>query len=369
MEIETEKELINYTSCLRSEYKDPARLSGCRESLVIYVKSCQAQIDEYDRTNYPSGNAEPVHKTWKKDYIDDVRGCLIRAKKYLRQVETEKNSFPPLPELPPTKPLIKISGIVEELSVKKVIGYFDFSEYSTEKARAEEKIKRDNEGASFLLLLQFFGGDGPHARFNDGKRKESKCSYIKVKVNGKIFSGWVRQTNVQVGDYVEMAAMPEGNNYYIYALATPNKGIISIIPNCYAGRNYPNIKQLVTMYGKFYTIVFLIMCLFETPTLEQFIYAILVVSSFSAATTYFVYRGMINENHAPGKLFEEICNVLNIPNGEKLNLSEYTEMKINDMKKKGEKIEPGVGETSGPQQANQNDFNINYYPIKSKINR
>ena len=163
--------------------------------------------------------------------------------------------------------------------------------------------------------------------------------------------------------------MTEGNNYYIYALATPHKGIISTIPNCYAGRHYPNIKQLSTMYGKFYTIVFLIMCLFETPTIEQLLYAILVVSSFTAATTYFVYRGMINENRAPGELFEEICNVLNIPNGKKLNLSEYTEMKIYDIKKKGENIEPGVGEISGPQKTNQNDFNINYYPRKSEINK
>ncbi len=365
MENETDERLVNYTSCLRSEFKDLDRLEGCFNSLDIYIENRSKKIKDYDEMIHSSSQEESSAKVSKRVFIEETRLSIIRARKYLKQVQAEINSFPAPPELPPTKPLIKISGIVEELSVKKVIGYFDFSEYSTEKARAEEKIKRDNEGASFLLLLQFFGGDGPHARFNDGKRKESKCSYIKVKVNGNIFSGWVRQTNVQVGDYAEMAAMPEGNNYYIYALATPNKGIISIIPNCYAGRNYPNIKQLVTMYGKFYTIVFLIMCLFETPTLEQFIYAILVVSSFSAATTYFVYRGMINENHAPGKLFEEICNVLNIPNGEKLNLSEYTEMKINDMKNKGENIEPGVGEISGPQQANQNDFNINYYPTKN----
>ncbi|MFD3246721.1 putative type VI secretion system effector [Rahnella aquatilis] len=318
MEKETDEQLYNYTSCLRSEFKDPDRLEGCYASLNIYITSRTESINEYDETYHSSNATESCEERQNREYIDTLRERVIRAKEYLRQVEAEKNSFPPLPELPPTKQLIKISGIVEELSVKKVIGYFDFSEYSTEKARAEEKIKRDNEGASLLLLLQFFAGDAPHARFNDGKRKESKCSYIKGKVNGKIFSGWLRQTNVQVGDYVEMAVMPEGNNYYIYALATPHKGVISTIPNCYAGRRYPNIKQLATMYGKFYTIVFLIMCLFETPTIEQLLYAILVVSSFTATTTYFVYRGMINENRAPGELFEEICNVLNIPNGKKI---------------------------------------------------
>ncbi|WP_278248215.1 putative type VI secretion system effector, partial [Rahnella victoriana] len=175
------------TSCLRSEFKDPDRLEGCFASLNIYIASRTESINEYDETYHSSNATESSEERQNREYIDTLRERVIRAKEYLRQVEAET-------------------------------------------------IKRDNEGASLLLLLQFFAGDAPHARFNDGKRKVSKCSYIKGKVNGKIFSGWVRQTNVQVRDYVEMAAMSEENNYYIYALATPNKGIISTIPNCYAGR-------------------------------------------------------------------------------------------------------------------------------------
>ncbi|MFD3246722.1 putative type VI secretion system effector [Rahnella aquatilis] len=367
MENETEKELINYTSCLRSEYKDPARLSGCRESLVIYVKSCQDQIDEYDHTHGPSGKAEPVQETWKKDYIDDVRECLIRAKEYLRQVEAEKNSFPPLPELPPTKPLIKISGIVEELSVKKVIGYFDFSEYSTEKARAEEKIKRDNEGASLLLLLQFFAGDAPHARFNDGRRKESQCNYVTGRVDGKAFSGWLRHTNMQVGDYVEIAAMPENNEYRIYAVANPKTRIISTTQNCHFGRKYSNVKEFTVLTGIFYTSIFIFLCLLEFPTLEKFFYALLTIFFLTFTTTFFITRGIKNENRAPGELFEKICNVLEISNGETLNLAKYSRHKIKKIKKTNnqsgnEKVPSAIIQT-----LDKGIFDVFYYPVKDNL--
>ena len=221
MENETDERLVNYTSCLRSEFKDLDRLEGCFNSLDIYIENRSKKIKDYDEMIHSSSQEESSAKVSKRVFIEETRLSIIRARKYLKQVQAEINSFPAPPELPPTKPLIKISGIVEELSVKKVIGYFDFSEYSTEKARAEEKIKRDNEGASFLLLLQFFGGDAsPCADLMTEKEKSLNAIYIKVKVNGKIFSGWVRQTNVQVGDYVEMAAMPEGNNEYcIYAVS------------------------------------------------------------------------------------------------------------------------------------------------------
>ncbi|WP_415838646.1 putative type VI secretion system effector, partial [Rahnella victoriana] len=251
MEKEKDEQLYNYTSCLRSEFKDPDRLEGCFASLKIYIASRTESINEYDEICHPSHATESSEERKNREYIDTLRERVIRAKEYLRQVEAEKNSFPPLPDLPPTKSLIKISGIVEELSVKKVIGYFDFSEYSTKKARAEEKIKRDNEGASLLLLLQFFAGDAPHARFNDGKRKESQCIYVTGKVDSRVFSGWLRHSNMQVGDYVEIAAMPENNEYRMYAVANPKTRIISTTQNCHFGRKYSNVKEFTILTGVF----------------------------------------------------------------------------------------------------------------------
>ena len=364
MEKEKDEQLYNYTSCLRSEFKDPDRLEGCFASLNIYIASRTESINEYDETCHSSNATESSEERQNREYIDTLRERVIRAKEYLSQVEAEKNSFPPLPELPPTKPLIKISGIVEELSIKKVIGYFDFSEYSTEKARAEEKIKRDNEGASLLLLLQFFAGDAPHARFNDGKRKESRCIYVEGKVDEKLFSGWLHQTNVKVGDFVEIAAMPEDDEYKMYAIANPQTQIISTTINCYCGRKYSNTKEFMMFSGFFYTAFFLFTCLFEFPTLERFLYAILVIFTLSVLTSYFLTRGIIKENRAPGELFERICTVLEIPNSDVLNLAVYTDMKIENMIKNGEPIIL-KNNTNPLPKASKNGVNDMYYYPKS----
>ncbi|AEX50502.1 hypothetical protein GRAQ_03618 [Rahnella aquatilis CIP 78.65 = ATCC 33071] len=367
MEKETDERLVNYTSCLRSEFKDLDRLEGCFVSLELYIKNRTRKIKEYDEMNRPGSKEDPANQMYSRIFIEETRLSLIRAKEYLRQVEAEKNSFPPLPELPPTKPLIKISGIVEELSIKKVIGYFDFSEYSTEKARAEEKIKRDNEGASLLLLLQFFAGDAPHARFNDGRRKESQCIYVTGKVDSRVFSGWLRHSNMQVGDYVEIAAMPENNEYRMYAVANPKTRIISTTQNCHFGRKYSNVKEFTVLTGIFYTSIFIFLCLLEFPTLEKFFYALLTIFFLTFTTTFFITRGIKNENRAPGELFEKICNVLEISNGETLNLAKYSRHKIKKIKKTNnqsgnEKVPSAIIQT-----LDKGIFDVFYYPEKDNL--
>ncbi|MBU9816611.1 hypothetical protein J1781_17370 [Rahnella sp. C60] len=369
MEKETDEQLVNYTSCLRSEYRDLERLEVSLDCLDIYIEHRSEKINEYDEMKNPIQEEESSPEAYKRMFIDETRLSVIRAEEYLKQVQAEINSFPTPPELPPTKQLIKISGIVEELSIKKVIGYFDFSEYSTEKARAEEKIKRDNEGASLLLLLQFFAGDAPHARFNDGRRKESQCNYVTGRVDGKAFSGWLRHTNMQVGDYVEIAAMPENNEYRIYAVANPKTQIISTTQNCHFGRKYSNVKEFTVLTGIFYTSIFIFLCLLEFPTLEKFFYALLTIFFLTFTTTFFITRGIKNENRAPGELFEKICNVLEISNGETLNLAKYSRHKIKKIKKTNnqsgyEKVPSAIIQT-----LDKGSFDVFYYPEKDNANQ
>ena len=370
MEKETDEQLYNYTSCLRSEFKDPDRLEGCFASLKIYIASRTESINEYDEICHLSNATESSEERQNREYIDTLRERVIRAKEYLRQVEVEKNSVPPLPELPPTKSLIKISGIVEELSVKKVIGYFDFSEYSTEKARAEEKIKRDNEGASLLLLLQFFAGDAPHARFNDGKRKESRCIYVEGKVDGKLFSGWLKQTNIQVGDYVEMAVIPQGNEYKTYAITKPQDGIISITPKCQAGSEsvfFKDVLKATAMVLGCMLICIIVIAFFAIRNFEGFLYVILFYCISTLLVSFFVHRELKKENYVTGDLFERICLALNIPNGKKLELDRYSKEKIKIMKEKGEWIANAKNNISYPQISKEGNFEIYYYPLNNKI--
>ena len=370
MEKETDERLVNYTSCLRSEFKDLDRLEGCFVSLELYIKNRTRKIKEYDEMNRPGTKEDPANQMYSRIFIEETRRSIIRAKEYLRQVEAEKNSFPPLPELPPTKPLIKISGIVEELSVKKVIGYFDFSEYSTEKARAEKKIKRDNEGASLLLLLQFFAGDAPHARFNDGKRKESRCIYVEGKVDGKLFSGWLKQTNIQVGDYIEMAVMSQGNEYKTYAITKPQDGIISITPKCQAGSEsvfFKDVLKATAMVLGCMLICIIVIAIFAIRNFEGFLYVILFYCISTLLVSFFVHRELKKENYVTGDLFERICLALNIPNGKKLELDRYSKEKIKIMKEKGEWIANAKNNISHPQISKEGNFEIYYYPLNNKI--
>ena len=368
MENETDERLVNYTSCLRSEFKDLDRLEGCFNSLDIYIENRSKKIKDYDEMILSSSQEESSAKVSKRVFIEETRLSIIRAKKYLKQVQAEINSFPAPPELPPTKPLIKISGIVEELSVKKVIGYFDFSEYSTEKARAEKKIKRDNEGASLLLLLQFFAGDAPHARFNDGRRKESQCIYVKGKVDGKLFSGWLKQTNIQVGDYVEMAAMPEDDGFKIYAATKPQLETISVTTGCYAGKNRFSIRYVIKGTGIFFFFMVFIYASFASLSLEEWGYAVLIYLSLTGGFSFFLFLGLNNDARAPGDLFERICAVLNIPNGNTLDLDKFTREKIKEKQIKGEWITPEKGIVSRPQIIIQGGFDVYYYPVKDNLN-
>ncbi|MBF7958159.1 putative type VI secretion system effector [Rahnella victoriana] len=367
MEKETDEQLYNYTSCLRSEYRDLERLEVSLDCLDIYIEHRSEKINKYDDMPSPPEEVSSS-EAYKRMFINEMRLSIIRAKKYLKQVQAEINYFPAPPELPPTKPLIKISGIVEELSVKKVIGYFDFSEYSTEKARAEEKINRDNEGASLLLLLQFFAGDAPHARFNDGKRKESQCIYVKGKVNGKLFSGWLKQTNIQVGDYVEMAAMPEDDGFKIYAAAKPQLETISVTTGCYAGKNRFSIRYVIKGTGIFFFFMVFIYASFASLSLEEWGYAVLIYLSLTGGFSFFLFRGLNNDARAPGDLFERICAVLNIPNGNTLDLDKFTREKIKEKQIKGEWITPEKGIVSRPQIIIQGGFDVYYYPVKDNLN-
>ncbi len=370
MEKETDERLVNYTSCLRSEFKDLDRLEGCFNSLDIYIENRSKKIKDYDEMIHSISQEESLTKVSKRMFIDETRLSIIRARKYLKQVQEEINSFPTPPELPPTKPLIKISGIVEELSVKKVIGYFDFSEYSTEKARAEEKIKRDNEGASLLLLLQFFAGDAPHARFNDGKRKESRCIYVEGKVDGKLFSGWLKQTNIQVGDYVEMAVIPQGNEYKTYAITKPQDGIISITPKCQAGSEsvfFKDVLKATAMVLGCMLICIIVIAFFAIRNFEGFLYVILFYCISTLLVSFFVHRELKKENYVTGDLFERICLALNIPNGKKLELDRYSKEKIKIMKEKGEWIANAKNNISHPQISKEGNFEIYYYPLNNKI--
>nr|WP_304413140.1 putative type VI secretion system effector [Serratia sp. DD3] len=145
--------------------------------------------------------------------------------------------------------------MLEEITFKKVIGYFAYTEYSSEKQRAKEKLKQDNSGAVLVAILSAFAYSTAPNLLKDGKKKEYQCLYVKGKIGGKSFSGWLNKTDIKVGDYLEMAVMPDGDEYKMYAVANPEQQTISTTPGCSAGSRWFTVKGIVKFSAIFFAVI------------------------------------------------------------------------------------------------------------------
>lgn len=117
------------------------------------------------------------------------------------QLEAILATEPPPPELPPRQLLFKVSGVLEEFNVQKVIGYFTEREYDPE--GFARQVASEQVGS---LLLAVTGNAAGSAVTGQSKiRKDDACDFVRGKINGIPFHGWLGKTNAQPGDFVEMA--------------------------------------------------------------------------------------------------------------------------------------------------------------------
>lgn len=191
-------------------------------------------------------------------YFEHEKAEIAAMEEKIPQLEAILATEPPQPELPPHQPLSKVSGVLEEFSVQKVIGYFSDREYDREAFARKEA--NDQVGS---LILAMAGNTAGSAVTGQSKvRQNDLCHFVRGKINGIPFHGWLGKTNVQVGDFVEMAVMKQGDCYVVYAIVLPALRTISMPPRCYRGRE-AEISVLVTRgFPAFYSpflIFFLIM--------------------------------------------------------------------------------------------------------------
>ncbi|WP_367298971.1 putative type VI secretion system effector [Hafnia alvei] len=196
------------------EYIDFEEIASRREDIEteIVVKNKRIERVPEEREEIEA----QIESLLNKD-IPDVDALLATA--------------PPAPELPPRKRLVKVAGIVEEIDVMKVVGYFQEREYDPEAFAKHE----ENEQVGALLLAMIGNAAGSAVTSQSSIRMRSYCDFIRGKINGKLFYGWLGKTNIQVGDYVEMAAMEKNGEYVIYAVTHPDRRTISVTPNCDQG--------------------------------------------------------------------------------------------------------------------------------------
>lgn len=185
------------------------------------------------------GESDPIQDRLEND----------RAAAEIAKFEAILATEPPPPELPPRQPLFKVSGVIEEFSVQKVIGYFTEREYNPEAFAREEE--RNQIGA--LLLAMTGNTAGSAVTGQSGIRQDDRCDFVRGKINGIPFHGWLGKTDVQVGDYIEMAVMGQGNHYVVFAIMLPKLCTISMTPRCYRGRE-AEISVLITrVFPAFYS--------------------------------------------------------------------------------------------------------------------
>lgn len=190
-------------------------------------------------------------------YLENERAKIADLEEKSLQLEALLATEPPPPELPPRQPLLKVVGILEEFSVQKVIGYFGVREYDPEAfARKEER----NQIGSLLVAMT--GNVAGAAVTGQSSIRQSDCSdFVRGKINGIPFYGWLGQTHTRAGDYVEMAVVEQDGFYLVYSIMLPDLRTISMTPRCRSGRNaeiyFGITRAFPAFYGVFLIPIFL----------------------------------------------------------------------------------------------------------------
>ncbi|MGG5982618.1 putative type VI secretion system effector [Salmonella enterica] len=241
------------------------------------------------------------------------------------QLEAILATEPPPPELPPRQLLFKVSGVLEEFNVQKVIGYFTEREYDPE--GFARQVASEQVGS---LLLAVTGNAAGSAVTGQSKiRKDDACDFVRGKINGIPFHGWLGKTNAQPGDFVEMAVMGQGDHYVTYALMIPEIQTISMTPRCGAGR------EAEISFGKYAVMgigsIFLVILTYlriRGVDWEGIAFCA-GVFAFMLAMAYFFAMRSIRKNPGPVILLSEsIFSALGFSDPQWVNLPEKTKKRL-----------------------------------------
>ncbi|EBO9593741.1 hypothetical protein [Salmonella enterica] len=186
-------------------------------TVKIDIKVRKASIYKYRQSEHQSKERE--------DYFSSSEKEVIYLEEQKKRLEAKIDSFPPLPVLPPLEPLIKISGTVDEITCTKALACFDVGAYTTMQEQLERKRRRDSIGTSAAMVAQVLAGSAPHVGKTDNVWQRDKSVYVQGKIDGRSFAGWVEAADVQSGEQVMMAAVPDGDGYMIYAIVACERNV------------------------------------------------------------------------------------------------------------------------------------------------
>lgn len=284
------------------------------------------------RTTLKVGKAFQEKNKSRKDlsaqYFEHAKAEIAAMESKIPQLEAILATEPPPPELPPRQPLFKVSGVLEEFSVQKVIGYFTEREYDPEAFASEEE--RNQIGG--LLLAMIGNAAGSAVTGQSDIRQDDRCDFVRGKINGIPFHGWLGKTHVKVGDHVEMAVMSKDDHYLVYAIMLPELRTLSITPRCYCGRKAD--IRFALIYGM--------------PMISSIFFIILIVFFFKGVDLKFIAfcaaiwggilflafcRAAWNSLKQPGAVFllaENIFATLGFADPQRVDLRKLTKERLKD---------------------------------------
>lgn len=303
------------------------------------ARKSSGEFIEFDEVKRKKSSCETIIKVnndWINEHPQDEDHLKLireneRATAEIDELEAILTTEPPPPELPPRQPLFKVSGVLEEFSVQKVMGYFTDREYDP-----EEFAKQETSAQVGSLLLAATGNAAGSAVTGQSKiRIKDACDFVRGKINGVPFYGWLGKTHVQVGDYVEMAVMGQRGCYVVYAIAFPEFRTITMTPQCECGREgdiYFELHCSAPIMAGIYVVLLLVLKLCGLDWSVIFFCLAIVAVMLLAAGIYAVLS--IRKKPDPTTLLaESIFTTLNFTEPRRVDLRKIT-------KKQAKKIPP-----------------------------
>lgn len=259
-------------------------------------------------------------------YLENVKSKILQLVKDISELENILTTEPPPPELPPTRPLVKVCGIIEDFSVLKVLGYFHDEKYNIEE---HQQKNESNQLGSLLLAIT---GNATASAVIGQKQVSiaSECDFVRGKVNGIPFYGWLGRTSVKNGDIVEMVAQLKGGEYIIYALTMPNLKTISITPQCNIGRKESyklELKSAMYIVGCVF-LAFGVVAFFNDGSINDVFALTSMLSVIIAIALVYSFLKSRKKIRPTIELAEYIFFVLGFSNPQKINLLKSTKNEI-----------------------------------------
>ncbi|NHB90243.1 putative type VI secretion system effector [Photorhabdus tasmaniensis] len=276
-----------------------------------------------------------VNLEWIADHpnnTEDSEKEIAKAKEKIPALDAILAKEPPPPELPPRKPLFKVSGVLEEFETLCVRGYFTDREYDP--AAFARKEERDQYGA---LLLAMVGNTSAAAVTSQTQvRVSDVCDFVRGKINGIPFHGWLGFTTAKVGDYVELAVTEQEGHYVVYAIANPELRVISMTPRCKQGI-HSNAKYQIcgTWYGSsvIFSMFMMIWVFFIREDIFEYVkYLSLSCIIMAVVFSPFIYISCMRNPKPSFRLAEAIFTALGFPNPTEINLERLTKKRLKEIK-------------------------------------